>query len=84
MYNLNYVYSKLTYIDVLLLEELFKTCCLDTVYIVKTNVGSYREVATEGGGGSISFGKVLSCGGTSGVAIWVGDLDAVGANGEET
>ena len=31
------------------MEDLFKTCCLDTVYIVKTNVGSYREVATEGG-----------------------------------
>ena len=35
--------------EVLLLEELFKTCCLDTVYIVKTNVGSYMEVAKEGG-----------------------------------
>ena len=81
---MNYVYSKLTYIEVLLSEELFKTFCLDTVYIVKTNMDLYREVAMEGGGVSISFGKVLSCGGTSGVGIWGGDLGAVGANGKET
>ena len=50
VYNSKYVYSKLKYIEVLLSEELLKTCCLDTVYIVKTNVGSYRVVATEEGG----------------------------------
>ena len=68
----------------LLLEDLFKTCCLDTFYIVKTNVGSYREVATEVGVGSISLGKVLLCGGTIGVAIWGADLRAVGANAKVT
>ena len=84
MYNLSYVYSNFTYIEVLLLEELLNNCCLDTVYIVQTNVGLYREVATEGGVGSISLSEVLSCDGTIGVAIWGRDLGTVGANGEET
>ena len=49
-----------------------------------TSVGLYRVLATEGGGGSVRLEKVLSRGGTSGVAIWGGDLSAVGCNGEET
>ena len=84
MYALNYVYSKLTYINVLILEDLIKTCCLDKLYIVKTNVGSYGEVATEEGRVSISLGKILLCGGTSGGYISGWDLDAVSANGKKT
>ena len=47
-------------------------------------MGLYREVSVEGGSGPLSLGKVLLRGSTSGVAIWGGDLSAVGSNCEET
>ena len=49
-----------------------------------TSVGLYREVAAEGGGGSIRLGKALLRNGTCSAAIWGGDLGDVRSNGEET
>ena len=43
-------------------------------------MGLFREVASKGGGGFVRLIKVLTCSGTSGVAIWGGDLGDVGCN----
>ena len=45
-----------------------------------TSLGLIREVATEGGGGSVHLVRVILHGGTIGAAIWGGDLGAVRFN----
>ena len=46
-------------------------------------MGASHEDATEGGGGTVRLGEVLSRGDTDGVVVWGGDLGVVGANGAE-
>ena len=50
----------------------------------ETSLGAFREVSTAGGGRPVCLGKVIPCGGTSGVDIWVRNLGAVGYYGKET
>ena len=47
-------------------------------------MGLFRKFDADGGGVSVCLGKVLTRGGTSGAAIWVGDLGFVGFNVEKT